>query len=81
MIAWLHAVLIAVCIQGPSLLTEKGVGPPYLEGERGPSGLQQLPWYNTAQPGKVLAHLLLMLIRSHLLRHQRPEQSGFTRFK
>ena len=29
-------------------------------------------------PGKVLAHLLLMRIRGHLLKHQRPEQSGFT---
>lgn len=29
-------------------------------------------------PGKVLAHLLLSRIRSHLLLFQRPEQSGFT---
>ena len=29
-------------------------------------------------PGKVLAHLLLMRIRGHLLETQRPEQSGFT---
>ena len=29
-------------------------------------------------PGKVLAHILLRRIRHHLLRHQRPEQSGFT---
>ncbi|KAG0718623.1 Transient receptor potential channel pyrexia [Chionoecetes opilio] len=29
-------------------------------------------------PGKVLAHLLLARIRSHLLKHQRPQQSGFT---
>ena len=29
-------------------------------------------------PGKVFAHLLLMRIRSHLLKYQRPEQSGFT---
>ena len=29
-------------------------------------------------PGKVLAHILLKRIRNHLLRHQRPEQSGFT---
>ena len=29
-------------------------------------------------PGKVLAHLLLKRIRSKLLKHQRPEQSGFT---
>ena len=29
-------------------------------------------------PGKVLAHLLLMRIRGHLLEHQRHEQSGFT---
>ncbi|KAG0714238.1 hypothetical protein GWK47_001654 [Chionoecetes opilio] len=29
-------------------------------------------------PGKVLAHLLLTRIRSHLLKHQRPQQSGFT---
>ena len=28
-------------------------------------------------PGKVLAHLLLMRIRSHLLKYQRSEQSGF----
>ncbi|KAG0723026.1 LINE-1 retrotransposable element ORF2 protein [Chionoecetes opilio] len=29
-------------------------------------------------PGKVLAHLLLTRIHSHLLKHQRPQQSGFT---
>ena len=29
-------------------------------------------------PGKLLAHLLLTRIRNHLLKHQRPEQSGFT---
>ena len=29
-------------------------------------------------PGKVLAHVLLMRIRSQLLKYQRPEQSGFT---
>ena len=29
-------------------------------------------------PGKVLAHLLLMRVRDHLLRTQRPEQSGLT---
>ncbi|KAG0714533.1 hypothetical protein GWK47_013944 [Chionoecetes opilio] len=29
-------------------------------------------------PGKVFAHLLLTRIRSHLLKHQRPQQSGFT---
>ena len=28
--------------------------------------------------GKVLAHLLLTQIRTHLLKQQRPEQSGFT---
>ena len=29
-------------------------------------------------PGKVLAHVLLMRVRSQLLKYQRPEQSGFT---
>ncbi|KAG0730184.1 LINE-1 retrotransposable element ORF2 protein [Chionoecetes opilio] len=29
-------------------------------------------------PGKVLVHLLLTRIRSHLVKHQRPQQSGFT---
>ncbi|XP_069978497.1 uncharacterized protein [Penaeus vannamei] len=29
-------------------------------------------------PGKVLARIILRYIRDHLLRHQRPEQSGFT---
>ena len=29
-------------------------------------------------PGKVLAHLLLSRLRTHLLKHHRPEQSGFT---
>ncbi|XP_069971356.1 uncharacterized protein [Penaeus vannamei] len=28
-------------------------------------------------PGNVLAHTLLKRIKDHLLRHQRPEQSGF----
>ncbi|XP_045104434.1 uncharacterized protein LOC123499968 [Portunus trituberculatus] len=31
-----------------------------------------------SEPGKVLAHFLLMHICSHLLKHQRPEKSGFT---
>ena len=29
-------------------------------------------------PGKVLAHLLMTRVRAHLLKFQRPEQSGFT---
>ena len=29
-------------------------------------------------PGKVFAHLLLTWIHTHLLRHKKPEQSGFT---
>ena len=29
-------------------------------------------------PGKVLAHLLLVRVRSHLLKYQQSEQSGFT---
>ena len=29
-------------------------------------------------PGKVFAKILLDRIRPHLLKHQRPEQSGFT---
>ena len=29
-------------------------------------------------PGKVFAHILLMRMRGHLLKEQRPEQSGFT---
>ena len=29
-------------------------------------------------PGKVFAHILLVRVRSHLLKGQRPEQSGFT---
>ena len=29
-------------------------------------------------PGKVLAHLLMMRVRAHRLKFQRPEQSGFT---
>ena len=29
-------------------------------------------------PDKVLAHLLLMRFRSHLMKYQRTEQSGFT---
>ena len=35
---------VYVCMRG-----EKGVGHPYLERERGPSGLQQIPRDNVAQ--------------------------------
>ena len=49
MICGLHAVMPAVCIQVPFLLTEKRVGRPYLEMYRNLSGLQQLPWDNAAQ--------------------------------
>ena len=50
MIRGLHAVLTAVWHSGTIPLDwKKGVGRPYLEGERGPSRLQQIPWNNTAQ--------------------------------
>ena len=54
---------------------KKGVSCPYLKGQKEP-GLQQLPRYNTVKiPDKVLAYLLLQK-HSHLLEHQRHEQSG-----
>ncbi|KAG0714666.1 cGMP-dependent protein kinase, isozyme 2 forms cD5/T2 [Chionoecetes opilio] len=39
-------------------------------------GIKDIQKHN--MPGKVLAHLLLTRIHSHLLKHQRPQQSGFT---
>ena len=43
------------------------------KGDRNHRGITLL-----SEPGKVLARILLRCIRDHLLRHQRPEQSGFT---
>ena len=80
MIRRLHAVLTAVWHSGtiPSHW-KKGLIIPIWKGRgddqdcnnyRGITLLSAL--------GKVLAHLLLMLIHSHLSKHQRHEQSGFT---
>ena len=80
MIRGLHAVLTAVWQTG-------SVPPDWKRGLvvpiwKGKGSRQDCNNYRgitlLSMPGKVLAHLLLMRIRGHLLEHQRPEQSGFT---
>ena len=73
MIRGLHAVLTTVWHSGtipPDW--KKGLVVPIWKG-KGDRGITLL-----SVSGKVLAHLLLTRIRTHLLKHQRPEQSGFT---
>ena len=80
MVRGLHAVLAAIWQSGtipPDLL--KGVVIPLWKGKgdrwdcSNHRGITLL-----SIPGKVLALILLRRIREHLLKHQRPEQSGFT---
>ena len=80
MIRGLHAVLTAVWHSGivpPDW--KRGLVIPIFKGK---GSRQDCGNYRgitlLSVPGKVLAHLLLMRVRGHLLEHQRPEQSGFT---
>ena len=80
MIHGLHAVLTAVWHSGTIPLDwKKGLVVPIWKGK---GDRQDCSNYRgitlLSVPGKVLAHLLLTRIRTHLLKHQRPEQSGFT---
>ena len=79
MIRGLHAVLTAVWHSGiipPDW--KRGLVVPILKGK---GDRQDCSNYRgitlLSVPGKLLAHLLLTQIRTHLLKHQRPEQSGF----
>ncbi|XP_069977716.1 uncharacterized protein [Penaeus vannamei] len=80
MVRGLHAVLAAICQSGtvpPDLL--RGVVIPLRKGKGDCwdcSSHRSITLFSI--PGKVLAHILLRRIRDHLLRHQRPEHSGFT---
>ena len=84
MIHGLHAVLTAVWHSGTIPPEKKGLVVPIWK-EKGDR--QDCNNYRKitllSVPGKdlVLAHFLLMRICTHLLKHQRPEQSGFTRGK
>ncbi|KAG0724748.1 LINE-1 retrotransposable element ORF2 protein [Chionoecetes opilio] len=80
MIRGLHAVLTAVWQSGtipPDW--KRGLVVPIWKGK---GDRQDCNNYRSitlfSVPGKVLAHLLLTRIRSHLVKHQRPQQSGFT---
>ncbi|XP_063610737.1 uncharacterized protein LOC134784577 [Penaeus indicus] len=76
----LHTVLGALWHSGsisPDLL--RGVVIPVWKGKGDCwdcSGYRGIALLNI--PGTAFAHVLLKRIRDHLLRHQRPEQSGFT---
>ncbi|XP_069983198.1 LINE-1 retrotransposable element ORF2 protein isoform X3 [Penaeus vannamei] len=76
----LHAVLAAIWRSGtipPDLLG--GVVIPLWKGKGDRWDCSNHPGITLLNiPGKVLAHILLRRIRDHLLRHQRPEQPGFT---
>ena len=80
MIHGLHAVLTAVWHSGTILLDWKRelVVPIW----KGKGDHQDCKNYRRitllSVPGKVLVHLQLMRIRSHLPKYQRPEQSRFT---
>ncbi|KAG0730593.1 Retrovirus-related Pol polyprotein from type-2 retrotransposable element R2DM [Chionoecetes opilio] len=80
MIRGLHAVLTAVWQSGtiPPDWKRRLVVPIW----KGKGDRQDCNNYHgitlLSVPGKVLAHLLLTRIRSHLVKHQRPQQSGFT---
>ena len=80
MIRGLHAVLTAVWHSGtipPDL--KKGLVVPIWKGKVDRQDCSNYRGITLRSvPGKVLAHLLLMWICTHLLKHQRPEQSGFT---
>ena len=80
MIRGLHAVLTAVWHSGtipPD--RKKGLVVPIWKGKgdrHDCNNYRRITLLNV--PGKVLAHLLLMQIHTHLLKHQKPEQSEFT---
>ncbi|XP_076035263.1 uncharacterized protein LOC143021546 [Oratosquilla oratoria] len=69
----------------PSLIeikeAEKGSGRPYLQEEKELVGLNDRSITLLSVPGKMLANLLRIRVRSHLLKFQRSEQSGFTPVK
>ena len=80
MIRGLHAVLTAVWHSGtipPDW--KKGLVVPIWKGKGDRQDCNNYRGITLLSvPGKVLAHLLLTRIRTHLLKYQRPEQSGFT---
>ncbi|XP_069989710.1 uncharacterized protein [Penaeus vannamei] len=80
MVRGLYAVMAAIWLSGtitPDLL--RGVIIPFWKGKGDRwdcSNHQGITLISIL--GKVLAHILLRHIEYHLMRHQRPEQSGFT---
>ena len=80
MIRGLHAVLTAVWHSGtipPDC--KKGLVVPISKGKEDRQDCNNYRGITLLSiPGKLLAHLMLIRIHSHLLKHQRPEQSGFT---
>ena len=80
MIRGLHAVLSAVWHWGTIPLDwKRGLIVPIWKDKEGRQDCNNYRWITLfSVPDKVLAHLLLMRVRSHLLKYQRPEQSGFT---
>ena len=83
LIRGLHAVLTAVLHSGTiPPAWKKGLVVPLWKGKGDRQDCNNYRGITLLSvPGKVLAHLLLMRICTHLLKHQRPEQSGFTRGK
>ena len=80
MIRGLHAILTAVWHSGTILLDwKRGLVIPIWKGKGNRQDCNNLGGITLLSvSGKVLTHLLLMRVRSHLLKYQRPEQSGFT---
>ena len=80
MIHWLHAVISAVWQSGtipPDW--KKGLVVPIWKGKGDRHDCNNYRGVTLLSvPGKVFARLLLLRVRDHLLKLQRPEQSGFT---
>ena len=80
MIRGMHGVFTAVWHSG-NILThwKRGLVVPIWKGKGDCQDCNNYRWITLLSVlGKVLAHLLLMRVRSHLLKYQRPKQSGFT---
>ncbi|XP_076054469.1 uncharacterized protein LOC143033154 [Oratosquilla oratoria] len=68
-----------LCNISAEFLKVGGSGRPYLEGERNRQDYNNYRGITLLSvPCKVFSHALLIRVRSHLLKFQRPEQSGFT---
>ena len=79
MILGLHAVLTDIWYSGTTLNWKRVLVVPPWKGKWDRQDCNNYRGITLLKtPGKVLAHLLLMQVRSHLLKYQGPELLGFT---